>query len=94
MIKYCKRKGNERLVKILGCIPEKLLHAEVPALRKDKYNKKLEKFYVEVDDEDEDINIEEEREAEIEEMSVRAQNNFLPPGFPPRGTTCPASPRT
>ena len=39
-------------------------------LRKDKYNKKLFKYYVEVDEEDEDEGIEEEREKEEHSMDV------------------------
>lgn len=39
-------------------------------LRKDKYNSKLFKYYVEVDEEDEDEGIEEEREKEEHTMDV------------------------
>lgn len=42
-------------------------------LRKDKYNKKLLQYYVEIDDEDEDLDMEEEREKEEHQMDVGAQ---------------------
>ena len=52
-------------------------------LRKDKYNKKIEKFKVEVEDEEEDIDIDEGREEEHEEMDVRTPCDTQP--------CCPAS---
>lgn len=39
--------------------------------RRDKYNKKITKYYVEIDEEDEDVDIEEEREKEEHSMDVR-----------------------
>ena len=53
------------------------------SIRKDKYNKKLEKYHVEVDEESEDVDIQEEREEEHEEMDVRTQCVTQP--------CCPAS---
>lgn len=41
-------------------------------LRRDKYNRKLLKYYVEVDEEDEDVDVEEEREKEESTMDVGA----------------------
>ena len=39
--------------------------------RRDKYNKKITKYYVEIDEEDEDVDIEEEREKEEHSMDAR-----------------------
>lgn len=39
--------------------------------RRDKYNKKITKYYVEIDEEDEDVDIEEERETEEHSMDAR-----------------------
>ncbi|CAK8995911.1 Uncharacterized protein SCF082_LOCUS4565 [Durusdinium trenchii] len=52
VVAYCRRKGNERLIK------------------KDIYNKNLEKFYVVVDENDTDVSEDEEVEQNIKEETV------------------------
>ena len=70
MIKYCEKKGNERLVKTLGSAV--LCFNVFP--RKDKYQKGLKKYHVDVDSEDEDVDIEEEKEERIESMDAWASS--------------------
>ena len=63
MIAYCERKGNERLVKPLG---RKFLDSHTAwSLRADKYNKKINRYRVEV--EEADTSEEEDIEREIKE---------------------------
>lgn len=65
VVKYCERKGNEKLIKPLawsllyGQLSIMPSHAHntssVTFLRADKYNKSIQKYYVEIDEEDEDV---------------------------------------
>ena len=64
---YCERKGNERLVKLLGCMS--LDSHTACSLRADKYNKKIQRYRVEV--EDADSSEEEDIEREVKQ-SVKA----------------------
>ncbi|CAK9097307.1 30S ribosomal protein S3, partial [Durusdinium trenchii] len=45
-------------------------------VKKDRYNKKIKKYYVEVDEEDEDLDYTEEREREEEEFNARDLKGF------------------
>lgn len=47
-------------------------------VKKDKYNKNLKKYYVEVDEEDEDMDMEEEKEREEHTMDARCLKSFQP----------------
>lgn len=85
MVEYCKKLGNERLVKTLGCT---MLACTVPRVessvctkcqanqqmfniikccRKDRYNKKIEKYYVVYEEGDESLSEDEERMEEVNE---------------------------
>ena len=71
VIKFCEKKGNERLVKTLG---SSVLNLALALHRRDKYQKGLKKYHVDVDTEDEDIDVEEEKEERVETMDAWASS--------------------
>lgn len=80
VVKFCEKKGNEKLVKHPSWFSQgsqfhnvNLPSANFPLPRKDKYNRKLLKYYVEVDEEDEDEDMDEEREKEEHRMDAGDQ---------------------
>ena len=87
MIKFCERPENKHLVKPLvlqinvflesTCIRVRRWACCASYLRRDKYNSKLKKYYVEVDEEMEDIEKEEERRKHEEIGDVRHPHPYM-----------------
>lgn len=84
-MKFCEKKGNaDKLTKWPSFYTKGLSTVGWPIFplngcflfhwppKRDKYNKNIFKYYVEVDEEDEDVDVEEEREKEEHTMDVRA----------------------
>ena len=88
--KYCNKKGNECLIKTPCYICRRIVapfcrvaYAAIIVetlsshLRKDKYNKKIQKFLVDVDDDEEDYGHDEERETQESETEDGFQEDLL-----------------